>query len=160
MIRKVFEQKGDFKAMWAAEQWCKENGITVGLSCGPDPRGLMYGTGFLIMKWSNLSNSDEKKLHGRMTGDMRNGPVTIEIREKAAADEQAEREHQERKTAAETKKRQEAAAPDLFAAAQMAYDAWVMPAQEFEKKYPANSSHEAVETALYMALQKAKGEPA
>lgn len=53
-----------------------------------------------------------------------------------------------------------ASAPNLLAAAQMAYDAWMMPAGEFEKKYPANSSHEAVEMALYMALQEAKGEPA
>ena len=56
-----------------------------------------------------------------------------------------------------------AAAPDLLAAAQMAYDAWTMPSEEFTKKYPTyaySRSFDAVETVLHMAIQKAKGEPA
>lgn len=74
----VFEQTGDFVAAHAAEQWCKERGISVGSMERENPRGLLRGD-FSIPKWRNLSPSQRYSLDGRMTGDMRNGPVTIVI---------------------------------------------------------------------------------
>ena len=78
MIQMKFDQKGDFAANTAAERWCEDNGISYGSMCRDLPRGLMYGE-WDIAKWRNLSASEQKQLHGRMTGDMRNGPVFIEI---------------------------------------------------------------------------------
>ena len=78
MITKAFNQVGDFVACNAAEEWCKENGISVGRMQGPAPRGLLRGD-FDIAKWRNLSRSEIEQLHGRMTGDMRNGPVVVSI---------------------------------------------------------------------------------
>lgn len=78
MIQMRFDQKGDFAANYAAEKWCEDNDISFGLMCRDLPRGLMHGD-YNIAKWRNLSAREIKSLHGRMTGDMRNGPVFIEI---------------------------------------------------------------------------------
>ncbi|WP_206078656.1 hypothetical protein [Allomesorhizobium camelthorni] len=42
------------------------------------PRGILFGL-YDIAKWKNLSSADRRALHGVMTGDMRNGPVSVEI---------------------------------------------------------------------------------
>jgi hypothetical protein len=79
-MTKTFDQVGDFKAVHAAEEWCEKQGISVGSMQGPSPRGLMYGN-YAIAKWRNLNDKEREELHGTMTGDMRNGPVTVQIRE-------------------------------------------------------------------------------
>ena len=73
-----FTQTGTFAACMAAEQWCLDNGYSVGSMQAGSPRGLLQGD-WLISKWRNLSSVERKALHGTMTGDMRNGPVLIEI---------------------------------------------------------------------------------
>lgn len=80
-IRKTFTGDRAFEASDAAEKWCKENLISCGRMQGPDPRGLLYGD-YDIAKWRNLSAQDRRELHGTMTGDMRNGPITIDICER------------------------------------------------------------------------------
>jgi hypothetical protein len=75
---KTFDQQGDFAANYAAEQWLREAGYSVGIMERGSPRGILRGN-YLIMKWRNLSPQDRKALDGQMTGDMRNGPVTVEI---------------------------------------------------------------------------------
>lgn len=76
MVTIVFDQPGDFEACRAAEKWCVERGISVGDMQGPAPRGLLVGD-FWIAKWRNLNAAEKRALDGRMTGDMRRGPVTI-----------------------------------------------------------------------------------
>lgn len=78
MVTIVFDQPGDFEACRAAERWCSERGISVGEMQGPAPRGLLVGD-FWIAKWRNLNNAEKRALNGRMTGDMRHGPVTITL---------------------------------------------------------------------------------
>lgn len=80
----TFTEQGTFAAVSAAEAWCRENGISVGSMQRGSPRGLMRGD-CAISKWRNLSKSDRKMLDGTMTGDMRNGPVVIEISEQSDA---------------------------------------------------------------------------
>lgn len=82
-MKKVFDQAGDFSACDAAEQWCKENGVSVGSMQRGDPRGLMRGD-VRIAKWRNLGQADKDALDGQMTGDMRNGPVTVLLNDVAA----------------------------------------------------------------------------
>lgn len=74
-----FEQTGDFLAVYAAEEWCKNNGVSYGSMQQDSPRGLLRGD-FAIAKWRNLSSIERADLHGRMTGDMRNGPVIITMK--------------------------------------------------------------------------------
>jgi hypothetical protein len=81
MIKITFDQKGTFEAYWAAEQWCRDNGLSYGSMCYPDPTGLRYGN-HVIMKWRHLSKKECKALDGTITGEFREGPVTIEVKEK------------------------------------------------------------------------------
>jgi len=80
MIIKTFDGTADFEACRAAEQWCRDNGISFGPMQGPEPRGLMYGD-VIIFKWRTLPVETIARLDGTMTGDMRHGPITIKIRE-------------------------------------------------------------------------------
>lgn len=78
-MKKVFDAPGcNFEACYEAEEWCEERGIAVGQMEREKPRGLMHEDCW-IAKWSNLSDLERRKLTGRMTGDMRHGPVTVEL---------------------------------------------------------------------------------
>jgi hypothetical protein len=77
----VFDQPGDWVAVRAAESWCIDRGISVGRMQGHSPRGLLFGD-YDIQKWRNLSPLDIDMLHGTMTGNMRNGPITVTIWER------------------------------------------------------------------------------
>jgi len=69
----TFSQTGDFEAMHAAEQWCADNGYSVGSMQRDDPRGLLKGD-CDISKWRNLSAVDRFELDGTMS------PVVIELK--------------------------------------------------------------------------------
>lgn len=73
----VFTGDEAFEARDAALAWCAARGIAVGISEGPQPRGLMVGTEWTVAKWSNLLQHDRATLDGVMRGDMRHGPVEI-----------------------------------------------------------------------------------
>src|SRR3546814_4375627 len=76
----VFDQKGTFNALEAARQWCRDNGVSYGSSCAMSPTGLLRGD-YCIAKWRNLTPKERKQLDGTMSGDMREGPVTIRLRD-------------------------------------------------------------------------------
>lgn len=82
-MRIEFNQAGTFQAMYAAEAWCRENGISVGQSCATGPTGLLFGRYDWIAKWRNLTARERKDLHGTMSGDMRDGPVVIVLKDEA-----------------------------------------------------------------------------
>lgn len=87
MLTKTFNEQGDFSANYAAEKWLKERGFSHGRMQGKDPRGILFGD-FDIQKWRNLSKNDIKELHGIMRGDMRHGPVFVELFESAPVEAQ------------------------------------------------------------------------
>lgn len=76
----VFDQKGTFLALDAARQWCRDNGISFGSSSARGPTGLLRGD-YCIAKWHNLSAKERAQLDGTMSGDFREGPVTIRLRD-------------------------------------------------------------------------------
>lgn len=79
-MRKVFDTpRGDFEACREAEAWCAARGITVGQMQHGQPRGLLNEDCW-IAKWSNLAGHERRQLHGTMTGDMRHGPVVVELK--------------------------------------------------------------------------------
>lgn len=78
MLTVTFDLPREFAACRAAEQWCDDRGIAVGAPERGSPRGLLKGY-FCIAKWRNLNDAERRALDGRMTGDMRNGPVTITL---------------------------------------------------------------------------------
>ena len=77
----IFDQKGDFQAIYAAEKYCNENGISYGSMCSPYPIGLIYGE-VVIAKWRNLTKKERDLVDGTITGDFRNGPLTLTIRDR------------------------------------------------------------------------------
>ena len=77
----TFAYTEEFEACRQAEAWCADRGISVGRMQGPSPRGLLRGS-FDISKWRNMSKREISQLDGRMTGDMKNGPVFVEIYDK------------------------------------------------------------------------------
>ena len=79
MHKIVFDAEGEFQAVYKAQKWCEQRGISVGANQRGSPRGLIIGDA-LIAKWRNLSDKDKSELDGTMTGDMRNGPVFIELK--------------------------------------------------------------------------------
>lgn len=74
-----FTDIGDFKACREAERWCKERGLSVGEMQGSAPRGILLGS-YDIQKWRNLSEEDKDALDGEMTGSMREGHVTVTLK--------------------------------------------------------------------------------
>ena len=82
-MRIEFNQTGTFQAMYAAEAWCRENGISVGQSCATGPTGLLFGKFDWIAKWRNLTPKERAELHGTMSGDFREGPVAINLKDEA-----------------------------------------------------------------------------
>ena len=82
-MRIEFNQTGTFQAMYAAEAWCRENGISVGQSCATGPTGLLFGKFDWIAKWRNLAPKERAELHGTMSGDFREGPVVISLKDDA-----------------------------------------------------------------------------
>jgi hypothetical protein len=79
---KTFSGTGDFDAMRDAEDFLKLAGFSVASNQRGAPRGIMFGD-YAISKWRNLREIERQSLHGQMTGDMRSGPVRVEIFENA-----------------------------------------------------------------------------
>ncbi|KKQ95342.1 MAG: hypothetical protein UT21_C0006G0014 [Candidatus Woesebacteria bacterium GW2011_GWA1_39_11b] len=77
----VFHNKGTFEAFYAAKDWMVENNYSCGSSCAFAPVGLIEGD-YDIAKWKNMTKSEINTLDGVMTGDLREGPVTITIFDK------------------------------------------------------------------------------
>lgn len=78
----TFTEEGDFEAMYAAEVYLRTKGFSVGANCRGEPRGILKGDHW-IEKWRNLDDAERQSMDGIMTGDMRRGPVTVEIYDKA-----------------------------------------------------------------------------
>jgi hypothetical protein len=76
---KVFEGKKDFEALYAAEHWCRDNGISYGSTCVSSPQALLIGD-YSIAKWRNLTAKERKQAHGVIENSRREGPVTLRIK--------------------------------------------------------------------------------
>lgn len=83
-LTKVAEFTGtrDFEAAALADAWCRERNISVGPPQRGAARGLVRGDA-MISKWRNMTNAEHNSLDGRMTGDMRTGPVEVWMREES-----------------------------------------------------------------------------
>jgi hypothetical protein len=75
---KVFDQKGTFAALNAAEKFLRERGFSFASSCAVGPQGILFGN-YMIAKWRNLTVKERAQLHGVITGDGREGPVRVTL---------------------------------------------------------------------------------
>ena len=80
MFTKSFENdaRDNFSACHAAEDWLRKRGFSLGNMERTNPRGILLGD-YEIAKWRNLTGKEKRDLDGKMTGDMRNGPVLVEL---------------------------------------------------------------------------------
>lgn len=78
-FEKVFNQEGTFLAWYAASDWLKESGYSFGSMCGSLPIGVMRGD-YAIAKWKNLTPKERNLCDGTVTGDFREGPVTVRLK--------------------------------------------------------------------------------
>ena len=79
MIRETFTGTRDFEAAGKAEAWCAAHGLSVGRMDRFDMRGILLGK-FDIQKWHNLNHGERMALHDVMSGDMRRGPVHVDLK--------------------------------------------------------------------------------
>ncbi|MFJ3481746.1 hypothetical protein ACIPL1_00010 [Pseudomonas sp. NPDC090202] len=84
MFTKTFSEAGDFQALFSAQKWLDAHGYSYGSTCRGSPTGILKGE-FFIAKWRNLSHQQIEELDGQMSGDNRNGPVTVTLKHAQAA---------------------------------------------------------------------------
>lgn len=84
MFRKTFEAPGTFDAWHAARKWLEESGYSCSDTSAMHPVAVLKGD-WLIAKWKNLTHKEIEALDGRVYGDFRNGPVTVELKIAPAA---------------------------------------------------------------------------
>lgn len=74
----TFSQEGEWEAYHAAQAWLKAGGFSWGQGQRGAPCGILFGD-IIIAKWKNLTLAERRGCHGELTGDHRNGPVTVTI---------------------------------------------------------------------------------
>lgn len=83
-----FKDQGDFAATYAAEDWLRARGFSVGSMQRSASRAIWHGNCY-VSKWRGLSAKDIREMHARMDGDGRNGPVRITLLPAASAEARA-----------------------------------------------------------------------
>lgn len=78
VVELTFTQTGEFEAYRAAQEWLNAGGFSWGQGQRGAPCGILFGD-FIIAKWKNLTLAERRECHGELTGDHRQGPVTIVI---------------------------------------------------------------------------------
>ncbi len=79
------DQSEPFTAMRAAEQFLDTRGFSIGAAeVDGEIRGVMYGDD-PVPRWKQMHIRGKAQLHGVMVGDMRHGPLKIQIFKHAPA---------------------------------------------------------------------------
>jgi hypothetical protein len=79
-MKKVFKAEGNFEAYYKAEKFLRDNGYSYGSSQGSAPVAIWKGDCH-ISKWRGLSEKERSECHGIITGQMRNGDITVNIKD-------------------------------------------------------------------------------
>lgn len=85
VFRRTFDGRAgvDFSALNDAQEFLKARGFSFGSPCSENgvdkAQGVMFGTGWQIAKWRDLSAEDQARLHGTLTGPRRKGPIRVAI---------------------------------------------------------------------------------
>jgi hypothetical protein len=77
----VFDGKpgDDFSSINAAQGYLAAHGFSFGPGCVSGKCGVMFGRGWIIAKWRNLTPLEQRQCHGVLEGDRRKGPVTLKL---------------------------------------------------------------------------------
>lgn len=74
----MFNNAGQFAALREATALLVKAGFSVGPTQRGAPAAVMFGD-YLIAKWKNLNGLQRRETHATLTGDNRNGPLTIRL---------------------------------------------------------------------------------
>lgn len=74
----IFYGERAFQALDAASAFMHRGGFSMGAGCAGQPTGALFGD-YCIAKWKNLKPSERAAFHAIMTGDRRNGPLTVRL---------------------------------------------------------------------------------
>lgn len=88
MQKVIFNNIGTFAAAHAAEDWLRARGFSWGASQADGPQAIWHGD-HCISKWRNLGLQERNACDATMTGNGREGPMTIALRDGATAEARA-----------------------------------------------------------------------
>lgn len=74
----VFDRVGTFAALNDARSFLKGAGFSLGPSQRGAPIACMFGD-YSVSKWQNLNHDERREVHGTLTGDGREGPLTFRL---------------------------------------------------------------------------------
>jgi hypothetical protein len=75
----IIKAKGDQWPIREAENVLRDEGFTTGMMQAGAPMGFARGADY-VAKWRNIPPDQYQHLDGIITGDFRDGPVTIKYR--------------------------------------------------------------------------------
>jgi len=78
----TFNNEGTFEAYWAALAWARAKGFEESSMSHPLPTALVKGSfeeSDLPEKWKNFKPRHAEMVDGTITGDLREGPVTVKL---------------------------------------------------------------------------------
>jgi len=78
MAKKIFENKGTFEALHAAEKWLTDHDYSYGPTQVCAPQAIFRGDCY-VSKWRNLSAKDKTEMVGTITGECREGPIIVNL---------------------------------------------------------------------------------
>ena len=82
--KKEFNVGGDFESMFAAQSWLRENGYDYGTIPNNGSSGVVKGSYYdydLPFNMDSYGLKHKEIIHGIIRGDIRNGPVIVELYE-------------------------------------------------------------------------------
>ncbi len=74
----VFYAMGTWAALREAEAFLKGAGFSIGSGQRGAPTAVMFGD-YLVSKWKNLNHDERRETHATLTGDNREGPLTLRL---------------------------------------------------------------------------------
>lgn len=81
----IFHATGTFQALWAAERFLKSAGFAFGPGSAGNQTAVMFGD-YVVAKWHNLNRAERAGCHGLLTGNRREGPVTVTLTDRCPAE--------------------------------------------------------------------------
>lgn len=82
IVTRTFDQSPNdqaFAAFHRATHWLEHEGYSVGQLSRGNPIAIKKGRFDFIAKWRNLTSAEKADIEGKMTGNWRNGPITVEL---------------------------------------------------------------------------------
>lgn len=85
VLRVEFKQAREWATLNAAHAWCESRGVSYGSTDRTRTIALIARPDVLVAKWHNLTSKERATVDGTITGDAREGPLSLRIKRAALA---------------------------------------------------------------------------